>query len=197
MSEIVFREEDHTYWLDGAQLPSVTSLLKPIVTAGGSEETRDFKRQIGKALDTAITLNERNDLDVDSLDEAVLPFFQAWLKFKTESGFRVLLNQPIVYSKKLRFAGTLDMLGTRNTGTSTPDELIDTKCVWAMDPATAIQTAGYAIAAGESHGLKRLKRGGVQLLRDGTFRYFIYSNPSDEGVFRSLLNIFAWKALQK
>ena len=197
MSEIVFREEDHTYWLDGAQLPSVTSLLKPIVTAGGSEETRDFKRQIGKALDTAITLNERNDLDVDSLDEAVLPFFQAWLKFKAESGFRVLVNQLVVYSRKLRYAGTLDLLGTRNPGTATPDELIDTKCTWAIDPATGPQTAAYSMAAAESHGLKVKRRGAVQLLRDATYRYYQFSDLNDANVFRALLSIHSWKALQK
>lgn len=195
--EITFDEALHEYRINGAKVPSVTEVLKPIVTAGGSDDTRDFKRQIGKALDAAITLNESDDLDVESLDPAVLPFFEAWLKFKAETGFRVLLNQVVVYSRKLRFAGTLDMLGTRIPGAVKPVELIDTKCVWTMDAATAIQTAGYAIAAAESHGIKVEKRGGVQLLRDGTYRYFPYSNPNDEHVFRSLLNINAWKALQK
>ena len=196
-AEISFDEERHEYRIDGYLVPSVTGILKPIVSLGGSDDARDFKRQIGKALDTAITLHERQDLDLDSLDLAVLPFFEAWLKFKEETGFRVLLNQPIVYSKKLRFAGTADMIGTRSPDSPTPDELIDTKCVFTMDPATAIQTAGYSIAALESLGIKIKKRSGVQLLRDGTYRLFPYSNPTDEGIFRSLLNIHAWKEMNK
>lgn len=195
--EITFDEAEHAYHLNGARVPSVTEVLKPIVTVGGAQDVREYKRQIGKALDAAITLNEADDLDVGSLDPAMLPFFTAWLQFKIDTQFRVLLNQLVVYSKKLRFAGTLDLLGTRNPGTSTPDELIDCKCVWAMDPATAIQTSGYDLAARESHGIKVKRRGGLQLLRDGTYRYFPYTSANDETVFRSLLNIHAWKALQK
>ena len=196
-AEISFDEEKHEYRIDGYLVPSVTGILKPIVSMGGSDEARDFKRQIGKALDTAITLWERQDLDVDSVDQAVLPFFEAWLVFKKDTGFRVLLNQPIVYSRKLRFAGTPDLIGTRVFDTKVPDELIDTKCVWAMDAATAIQTAGYSIAALESLGLKIRKRTGVQLLRDGTYRAYPYTDQNDEHIFRSLLNIHSWKELHK
>ena len=196
-AEISFDEERHEYRIDGYLVPSVTGILKPIVSVGGSDDARDFKRQIGKALDTAITLHERHDLDLDSLDLAVLPFFEAWLKFKEETGFRVLLNQPVVYSKKLRFAGTADMIGTRSPDSPTPDEVIDTKCTWAMDPATAIQTAGYSIGAHESLGLKIKRRTGVQLLRDGTYRAFPYTDQNDEHIFRSLLNLHSWKELHK
>ena len=194
-AEISFDEEKHEYRIDGYLVPSVTGILKPIVSAGGSDDARDFKRQIGKALDTAITLHERQDLDLDSLDLAVLPFFEAWLKFKEETGFRVLLNQPIVYSKKLRFAGTPDLVGTRMFDSDVPEELIDTKCTWALDPATAIQTAGYAEAIRESHGIAVKKRGAVQLLRDGTYRYQSYTEQNDINVFRALLSVHAWKAI--
>lgn len=197
LSEVQYNDELHEYRIDGAVVPSVTEIIKPIQTEGGSESVRDYKRQIGKALDTAITLNEQDDLDVESLDDAVLPFFEAWLKFKAESGFRVLLNQPKVHSRKLRFAGTPDLIGTRNPGTATPDELLDTKCVWTMDPATAIQTAGYSIALLESHGIRIKKRGGVQLLRDGTYKFYPYNDPLDEQVFKCLLSIFSWKRLHR
>ena len=196
-AEISFDEERHEYRIDGYLVPSVTGILKPIVSLGGSDDARDFKRQIGKALDTAITLHERQDLDLDSLDLAVLPFFEAWLKFKEETGFRVLLNQPIVYSKKLRFAGTPDLIGTRIADSDVPEEIIDTKCTWVMDAATAIQTAAYSLAAHESLGFKIKKRTGVQLLRDGTYRAFPYTDQNDEHIFRSLLNIFSWKELHK
>lgn len=195
MTEIEFDEQSHTYKLNGAQVPSVTQIIKPLVKEGGSDETRDYKRQIGKALDAAISMNERNTLDIYGLDPAIVPFFDAWLKFKRESGFRVLLNQCIVYSKKLRFAGQLDLLGTRAEGPPVPDELLDTKCVWTMDPATAIQTAGYDLGLRESHGIKVKKRGGVQLLRDGTYRYYPYTDPLDEQVFKSCLSILSWKRL--
>lgn len=196
MHELSFDAVRHEYRINGRVVPSVTQVLDVIRTGGGSDAQREYKRQIGKALDVAIELSERDDLDVDSLHEDVVPFFQAWLNFKQATGFRVLLNQPIVYSNKLQVAGTPDLIGTREPGKLNPDELLDTKCVFTMDPATAIQTAGYSMLALESLGIRIKKRGGVQLLRDGTFKFYSYTNPSDEGVFRSCLNIFAWKALQ-
>lgn len=194
-SEVEFDEPTHTYRLDGAVVPSVTGILEPIRRAlGGYEDVIEYKRSIGKALDRSIELHERDDLDFATLDPAVLPFFEAWLKFKRESGFRVLLNQPSVWSRKLRFAGKPDVIGTRGE-TSNPDELIDCKCVWTIDPVTAIQTAGYAMAAHESLGIRIKKRAGLQLLRDGTYKLYPYNDPLDEQVFRACLVFNSWKAL--
>jgi hypothetical protein len=196
--EIEFFEDRHEYRIDGAVVPSVTQVLEPIRRElGGNAEVLEYKRSIGKALDLAIELHERNDLDFESLDVAVVPFFEAWISFKRDSGFRVLLNQPIVHSRKLRFAGRPDLIGTRSVSTMTPDELLDTKCVWTIDPVTAIQTAGYSMAALESHGVRIKKRGGVQLLRDAKYKFHPYTNPADENVFKSCLLIHAWKALHK
>ena len=194
MEGVTFDADRHEYRIDGARVPSVTEIIKPVQRElGGSEEVRDYKRQIGKALDSAIMILERGEeIDEDSLDPALVPFLQAWLKFKRETGFRVLINQQIVYSRKLRFAGTPDMMGTRSEG-PTPDELVDTKCVWAIDPATAIQTAGYAIAAQESLGLQIKRRGGLQLLRDGSYRFHPYRDEMDLHVFRACLSIAAWR----
>jgi len=44
LPEITFDEAEHAYYLNGARVPSVTEILKPIQTVGGSEEVRDFKR---------------------------------------------------------------------------------------------------------------------------------------------------------
>jgi hypothetical protein len=194
---IEFNEARHEYRLDGAVVPSVTQLLEPIRRElGGMQNVLEYKRSVGKALDRAIELHEKDDLDFATLDVGVVPFFEAWIAFKRDSGFRVLLNQLVVYSRKLRFAGTLDVLGHSRRGPS-PDELIDTKCVWTIDPATAIQTAAYALAAHESHGIKVKRRGGLQLLRDGTYRFYPYNDPLDENVVRAMLVVNSWKALHR
>jgi hypothetical protein len=194
--EIQFDEELHEYRINGARVPSVTEVLKPIQTLGGSEEVREHKRQLGKAVDKAIELHEQDDLDVDSLDPEAVPFFEGWLKFKADTGFHGVLMQPVVWSTKLRCAGKPDLLGNRGH-TREIDELIDVKCVWTIDAATAIQTAGYTLLGSHSHGWKIKRRGSVQLLRDGTYRYHPYTNPADQHVFTALLSIHAWKAIQK
>ena len=195
---VEFDEASHTYRLDGAIVPSVTSVLEPVrLETGGSQEVREYKRQIGKALDLCIELHHRQDLDFGTVSEEVLPFFEAWLAFLRDTGFRPLLLQPVVYSRKLRFAGKPDIFGTRVPDSANPDELIDTKCTFAMDQATAIQTAGYSIAALESLGIRVKTRAGLQLLRDGTYRYHPFNNSGDENVFRACLAINSWRALNK
>lgn len=196
---IRFIEDTHTYLLDGNPVPSVTEIIKPMV-----DLTRvppgvlEFKRSLGKAVHKAIELYERQDLDVDTLDQEAMPFFEAWLKFKAETGFRAVLTEQIVWSAKLRYAGTLDVLGSRYSGPDAdvnvfhPDELLDCKCVWTMGSATGPQTAGYALALQESHGIKVKKRGGLQLLRDGTFKFFPYTSANDENVFKACLAIHAF-----
>jgi hypothetical protein len=184
---VEFQEEGHRYLLNGSQVPSVTEIIKPLCKESGASH-------VGKAVHKAIELYEGGDLDAESLDPQIAPYFEGWIRFKRESGFRALLTEQIVWSTKLRFAGTLDVLGTRTEGPS-PDELLDCKCVWSMGPETAIQTAGYALALQESHGIKVRKRGGVQLLRDGSFRFFPYNDHLDENVFKCCLTIHSWKRL--
>lgn len=196
-SRIQFIEDGHTYLLDGNPVPSVTEILKPLVDLGRvPPETLEYKRSLGKAVHKAIDLYEHQDLDVETLHADAVPFFDAWLKFKAETGFRAMLTEQIVWSSKLRYAGTLDILGTRNEGPD-PDELLDAKCVWTMGAATGPQTAGYALALIESHGIKVKKRGGLQLLRDGTFRFFPYRDDNDANVFKACLSINAFLRVNK
>lgn len=195
---ISFDESRHEYRIDGNVVPSVTQVLEPVrLETGGSDAQREYKRQIGKALDAAIQLSERNELDYATLAPEVLPFFEAWLVFKRDTGFRPILLQPIVYSRRLRFAGRPDIFGTRIPDSLNPDELIDTKCTWTMEPATAVQTAGYSIAALESLGVRVKKRAGLQLLRDGKYKYHPFNDRQDENVFLACLSINAWKRIHR
>lgn len=195
--DIEFIEEGHRYLMDGAEVPSVTTIISPLrPTSGADPETLEWKRQVGKAVHKAIELYEANDLDPSSLADVIAPYFEGWIRFKRESGFRALLTEQVVGSRKYRFAGTLDVLGTRAEGPS-PDELIDCKAVWSMGDETAVQTAGYALALLESHGIRVKKRGGLQLLSDGSFRYFPYSEANDERVFLACLSVNSWKRIHQ
>ena len=191
--EIVFDEPAHTYTVDGRRFPSVSEIsgmLRPDSRA--PVEILEYKRGLGKAVHKAIELMEAGTLDVDSLDPAIVPFVGAWSKFKAEAGFTVLHSEMIVVSKKLRVAGTLDLTGMRENDDV---ELLDLKAVWAMGAETAIQTAGYAILYEEMTGVKVQRRGGLQLLRDGTYKYFPYKDANDRNVFMACLTVHNWLKL--
>lgn len=194
---IQFIEETHTYLLDGSPVPSVTEILKPLVDMSRvPPDVLEYKRSLGKAVHKAIDLDAKQDLNYDSLDPDIVPFFEAWLKWKRESHFSVQFTELVVWSRKLRYAGTLDLLGA-NAQLADCSWLVDLKCVWTMGAATGPQTAGYALATEESFGCKVRQRGGVQLLRDGTYRYFPYNNPYDEHAFKACLTINAFLRTHK
>ena len=190
-TEIIFDDPTHTYTVNGARFPSVTEvvgMLRP--ESGARHDVLEYKRQLGKAVHKAIELMEGGTLDVGSLDPAIVPFVGAWSKFKAETEFAVLHSEMIVYSKKLRVAGTLDLTGMRGDLI----ELLDLKAVWEMGDETAIQTAGYSMLYEELTGVKVQRRGGLQLLRDGSYRYHPYKDGNDRNVFLACLTVHNWKA---
>lgn len=194
---LTFDEAGHVYTLDGAVVASVTEIIKPLSDfTRVPEAVLENKRSLGKAVHKAIELWEQQDLNVDELDPLAIPFFEAWLKFKEDNSFRALIVEQPVASAKFRCAGTPDVLGTRGPGT-TPDEILDVKCVWKMDPATGVQIAGYEELVAEWTGVKIKRRTGVQLLSDGNYRPHSYTHKNDRNVFFACHSIHAWKGLSK
>ena len=194
---VTFTEENHEYRMDGAVVPSVTEILQPLSDFSRVPmEVLEYKRSLGKAVHKAIELWERQDLDIADLDPAALPYFDGWLKFKKESGFRAVKSELMVWSYQYRYAGPLDIIGHRGETIGevfSCTELLDVKCVYSIAPETAIQTAAYETALTESAGLKVKKRGAVQLTPEGGFKYFPYRDKGDFNVFLSLLNIHNWR----
>lgn len=191
---IDFDEPTHTYTVSGLRYPSVTEvvgMLRP--ESGAPQKLLEYKRQLGKAVHKAIELMERGTLNVDTVDPAIVPFVGAWSKFKAETDFSVLHSEMIVYSKKIRVAGTLDLTGMRGKFI----ELLDLKAVWEMGDETAIQTAGYAMLYQEMTGVKVDRRGGLQLLANGNYSYYPYKDVNDKNVFMACLSVHNWKALHQ
>lgn len=189
-----FNEAAHEYRLGGQLVPSVTEIIAPLSDLSRvPRETLEYKRSLGKAVHKAIELWEGDAFDLYKHDPAVIPYFEGWLRFKRESGFRAVIVERPFGTAKLRFAGTPDVIGTR-TG-PTLDELLDVKCVHAIDPATGVQLGGYDLLLEdvEDPGIKIRRRGAVQLMPDGSFRYHEFKSRNDRIVFLSCLNLFNWK----
>ena len=96
-----------------------------------------------------------------------------------------------MYSKKYRFAGRLDLVVAFE---KSPDEwcLIDAKCVYEMPPETALQTAAYAQAYGETFGHILNNRAGIQLKPDGSYALFPYRDRTDLNIFLNALALRNW-----
>lgn len=149
MDGLHFDPDRHAYQLDGAHVPGVTSALKVVSSAdyaGVDPEVMARKAAIGTAVHRVIELDCLDDLDTDSLDAQLMPYYRAWLDFLAVSGFDVILSEAKVASRRYRYAGQLDLFGRLNGIPCT----IDAKCVAAVMPSTGPQTAAYTQALRET-----------------------------------------------
>ncbi|MBP8177087.1 MAG: hypothetical protein KAX77_04910, partial [Xanthomonadales bacterium] len=132
----------HTYRIGGVRVPSVTQVCK---VASGNEyaqiprDVLERKRAIGVALHYAIWLDNLGELDTDTIDQAVAPYFAAWKEFVARTGFETRIGECQLGSQRFGYAGTSDLYGL----TYGAPWLIDVKSVAVLSPVTAIQTAAY------------------------------------------------------
>jgi hypothetical protein len=185
----VLRESDHTYWLDGKQVPGVTSILAPLsnfdfVSADVLKAAADF----GTAVHLACELDDYGTLDEEELDPALAPYLSAWRKFSAEHKVQWTAIEELVYHPSLRYAGKLDRYGVVD-GTSA---VVDIKSSAALYPSVGPQLAAYLRAIPDA--LPLTKRLAVQLRPDATYVLKEYTSALDFPAFASLVTLRNWCA---
>lgn len=199
---LLFLEEGHRYFLDGAPVTGCTTALKVISDADYrfvDPELMAVKARFGTAVHRVIDLDCLGQLDLARLDDDLVPYWLAWRDFLTASGFQVRLSEGPVCSRKWRCAGKLDLFGMLNGVPA----VIDAKCVVTVMPATGPQTAAYEAMLRESRpdllpAGAPCRRYALQLRpgADGgaaTWRLVPFTNPADLRVFLSCLSITEWR----
>lgn len=194
MNALQYNHEQHTYTVDGRQLPHVTSITAPLSNGfdGIPPAVLEFARERGQAVHLAIKYHHDNDLDIATLDLEIVPYFEAFLKFQADTGFKVLGAETPMHSLVFKYAGTPDLWGEIGTELWLPD----IKAVAAVPPWVAIQTAAYQRLLTEYVG-RKARRAALQLKNDGTYRFTPYvraEDAKDFSVFNSCLTIFNWRA---
>lgn len=184
---IEFRSEDHTYWFNGALVPGVTTILKPISPYGSvPREILAVKAALGTAVHAACDLDDQGILDESSITSEMMAYVDAWRAFKREFGIVLDLNETTLFNQTHWYAGTLDNVVFSDDGTRW---LVDKKTSAVLQPTVGPQTAAYAHALGEPD----VKRGVVQLRPDGTYRFVVLNDAMDWPTFLACLTIHKWK----
>ena len=191
MEEIKFNPENHTYRLNNILLPSVTQILQEAGLSDFSKVNSDIlerAKKFGSAVHLATSLDDKNQLDMKSLDSALLPYLKSWQKFKKDFGItRFLEIEKQVYSKQQRYAGCLDRL-TYNLA------LIEIKTSTSIPTTTGLQLIGYQTAYREMTKIRIKRRLCVQLL-EGTYKLQEYKDKTDKTAFLSCVNLYHWKKI--
>lgn len=184
-SGFIFKPETHQYFLDGVELPSVTSILK----AEGFINTQfytEFGRDRGTATHLACQLLDEDDLDWETLDPVLEPYVRAYELFKKQSGFQPISIERQVYNPTLRYAGTLD-----RTGAFTQDAAIIDIKTGSIPNWAGLQLEAYRACLNEPR-----RRFALELRENATYKLKEFKDPNDKHTWASIVAVYHWKKAQ-
>ena len=186
--QVTFEPETHTYRdSTGQVVPSVTQILKGAGLLDYSMYSgAEYAAARGTAVHLACQYWDEGDLDYDGLDPEIVPYVDAWIRYREDSDFVPCQLEQMVWCASPRYAGTLDRVGM----VQGHQWLLDIK-TGQPHPATALQTAAYAEASGL---LGLTKRGAVYLRNDGTYKLEVHNNHlKDWQNFAAVCAVYTWK----
>lgn len=206
-----FDPKTHIGTVDGVVWPSVTQLLNEFRLVDFSnvpDERLEYKRILGTRVHAATVFIDNGNFDEDHAKAhfpEILPYLEAYRKFRTIENFEPLHKENRLFSKKWRFHGAPDESGINLSLHSGSPVLIDYKCTYAMYPSTGPQLSGYDILIRENLkelGLdsalfkKKTKRYGLLLKKTGHYELHPFSDPNDEQDFKACLYLH-WQRRDK
>ena len=203
--KIDFNEEDHLYTVDGKEQASVTTILKEqgfIDSTWFTDEARDRGSHIHKATQYM----DEGILDIRSIVPEYLPYLKAYKQFSRDYKPDWKLIEFKVADLLHGYTGALDRFGFLSI--TNQWVLADIK-TGVKNKTTGLQTAAY------EHGLYnmldlnqfaeltgvfikdvrelKIKRIGIYLRKDGTYKIEKYTDKQDIKVFRSATACHNWQ----
>ena len=177
--KLVFREEDHSFWLGDRRLPSVTQILKHFIPRFERDEWYLLR---GTAVHKATELYDKGTLDPDSVDPQIEGYLQGWIKFRMGYDFVPGQIEYQAHDPIYLYAGIVDRTGSCKIG----DCFLDIKS-GAPSNTDLLQLAGYSRFIKEPAGFN------VYLHEDGTYKIKQYNRREMKeaaNIFLSMTSIY-------
>lgn len=186
---LTFEPITHSYFWNGARVPSVTQILEDCAIIDYSflpPGTREMALRRGSEVHEATHFDDEGDLDEGWMQEnqGHAPYVEAWRLFRAQTGFIPDMIEHRAYQERYGFAGTLDRSGTfKINGQGRADAIVDLKCGDAPGWAR-LQTAAYCSFFDSPRRFVRLV---VELHKDGSYRLFRYEGKDWQQDFNGFL----------
>jgi hypothetical protein len=188
MAQLTFKADTHQYFIGKKQIPSVSAILKKVGLTKDFTGVDEFYRNRGIACHLAIKLYLEGILDKSSLDPAIKPHFEAFLKYSTDHplGEILALEKPMNDLSE-SFAGTPDLVTDR--------AIYDWKCSKSHDKVAELQGQAYKVLG--MHNKLMLETEVcypfvvVELHDDGTFAEFEYGSGHEQ--WPSVMDLYRWR----
>lgn len=182
-------DEKHRYSFGGASLPGVTEVLKAagIIQYSMPAAIGAAVMERGTFVHRLCELDDAGTLDEATVDPALRGYLDAWRGFKeklTEEGGRIVpeWTERRMVCAALGYAGTMDRAIAFGEGDA---ETLDIKS-GAMKRWTGVQLAAYDFC----RGLSKKRRHGVEVKKDGKFRWVRFEEPDDYAVWLAALKVY-------
>lgn len=177
---ISFDPTTHTYSLLSREIvPSVTQVLERSGLADYSSIDPDVLKRAqerGTAVHLACELYDAGNPLAESVGPKIVPYLDAWKRFRAESRAVVLRSEHLVYHPRWRYAGTLDRVVLLNGRVT----VLDLKTAAGIEPWVELQTAAYLHAWNEeteNPQLRSWSHAAIRLRKDGTYRLHMFGSP--------------------
>lgn len=179
---LTFHDITHSYFWNGKRVPSVTEILR----GAGVIQTEFSSPQAlekGKVVHEILEFMDKGVLVFESIDQRLKGYVEGYEKYKQESKIEIFDVERQLYNEDYEFAGTLDRLAFFNKELC----IIDIK-TGEPEPWHALQLAAYELALKEP-----VRRFGLYVREEGTYKVKEYTNETDKNVFIGFLNGYRWK----
>ncbi len=189
MGLLTFDAQEHRYYLDGVEIPGVTTILK---TAGISDFYGGWTEATYRGLHvhTACEWLDLQDLDWRTVHAPYLGYVRGYEKFLKETGFEHELIEYQGHHEAFRYAGTLDRRGRFPKQQATEARSIIDLKTGIKEDWHSKQTAGYKLLKPEWNDDLRFA---LYLHENGTYHLEPHKDPNDARVFMAALTITHYK----
>lgn len=195
--DLTFDAAAHRYFWKGEPVPGVSAVLDCLGFSDFEHVPPDVlanKAKLGTDVHAATVLIQKGTLDWASVDEAMLPYLQAWEQFRHDADdWKVLLTEEPVYDPSSNTAGTPD----RVMRTPHDDVLLDIKCGVEV-VRHRLQTAAYVrILNAQKWQRHRVitRRCGLYLRATGRYKIQWHDDlAGDLRAFAACRQLYEWRA---
>ncbi len=185
LPELQFIDDTHTYLLNGAEIPSVTTLMRPMTTAEyGSVDEKTLENAANRGTAVHNSIENWLKFGFDDIDPDFQPYldgFHEWWDLRKPA---LVASETKTYHRLMGYGGTIDLLAVIDGELN----LIDFKTTYRLiEKNCRVQLEAYSQCLA-SHGIEVQKKRILHLSKDGKWKDPIYQAKDAEAlrVFGSL-----------
>ena len=172
VSDVDFQDERHVYIHHGYRIPSVTQVMEPMSLMLYAKVPDDVLYDAAcRGTRVHEQISNYIKYGVAEEDEETKPYLQAYQAFVRDYQPVWIASEYRINHRTMGYAGTVDLVGLVVPDDGTGVDVVDIKTTAQYHSVMLSTQVGAYAEAIASHGVTIRKRYGLQLMRDGKYRF--------------------------